>query len=82
MVSISCPPSNQEQIILDEINELRKELSTISQTNEFARHSKVERKIMRARLSLDEYNKFRTTARLQARSAFVTVWRIVAVIQW
>ncbi len=78
-VTLSCPSGREEDTIKEEIADLKQELGTIDQVDEFSRFSKTERKINKAREKLVLYNNARTVASMQARSAFVTVWRVIAV---
>ena len=74
-------PAQQEVTnLVNQINALKKELDTISQSEEFAKYSKIERKILKYRQELDSKNKSSSGSMLQAKAAFNTVWLTIMVI--
>ena len=59
---------NQESShLIEEINSLKKEQNSISQVDEFARHSKLERKILKLRQELESLNHDTSYSRVQAK---------------
>merc|ERR1719369_1396161 len=80
IVSLVTPFSNETQILLNELNSLKTELSRTSQVDEFAKHSKLERKIIKIRQELETHNKDNSASRFQAKAAFVSMWRITAFL--
>ena len=72
--------SNPEETELkNEIVETKRELETISQVDEFAKYSKTERKINQLRQKLESISKDQSMAKIQAKAAFHTMWRILSV---
>ena len=72
--------SNPEETELkNEIIETKRELETISQVDEFAKYSKTERKINQLRQKLESISKDQSMAKIQAKAAFHTMWRILSV---
>ena len=63
----------------DEIKELKKQLNNISQADEFAKYSKIERKILQVRKNLEAMTKEQSILKFQTRAAFSTVWKIISV---
>ena len=59
--------------------ETKKELETLSQVDEFAKYSKTERKINQLRQKLEAISKDQSMAKMQAKAAFHTMWRILSV---
>ena len=80
VVSIVSPMKEEATNLVDEINQLKEELSKTSQSDEFAKYSKFERKILKLRQELDSHNKSTSVSRVQAKAAFVTMWRTIGVI--
>lgn len=75
-----CIPVDKETCkIIQSINELKEALKNISQVDEFARYSKIERKINKLRQDLESKNSGTATIRLQSKAAFVTAWRTLGV---
>ena len=58
---------------------MKEELKSISQVDEFAKYSKLERKILKARQELDNTKGDSSTLRLQTKAALVTFWRMLGV---
>ena len=51
----------------------------MSQADEFAKYSKIERKILQLRQMLDAKNKDQSALKTQTSSAFYKCWHIIAV---
>ena len=71
--------SPEETDLKNEIMEMKKELETLSQVDDFAKYSKTERKINQLRQKLEAISKDQSMAKMQAKAAFHTMWRILSV---
>ena len=74
------PFSKETQTLLDDLKLLNNELETTSQVDEFAKYSKLERKVIKKRQELTSQNQGVSTSRLQSKAAFATLWRITVFI--
>ena len=63
--------------LVDEINSLKNEQNSVSPVDEFARHSKLERKILKLRQQLESFNQDTSVSRVQAKAAFTTIWKTI-----
>ena len=77
IVKITSSIGEDASNLIKEINSLKKEQNSISQVDEFARHSKLERRILKARQELETFNQSVSVSRVQAKAAFVTLWRTI-----
>ena len=74
-----CPIDSKTSKLIDDIRNMKEELKSISQVDEFAKYSKLERKILKARQELDNTKGDSSTLRLQTKAALVTFWRMLGV---
>ena len=65
--------------LLDDIKNMKEELKSVSQVDDFAKYSKLERKILKARQELDNTKGDSSTLRLQTKAGLVTFWRMLGV---
>ena len=63
----------------NQILDLKNQLEQMSQAEEFAKYSKIERKILQLRQMLDAKNKDQSALKSQTSSAFFRCWNIIAV---
>ena len=59
---------------------MKEELQSLSQVDEFAKYSKLERKIIKTRQELDDSKKDTSSSRIQTKAAIVTFWRFLGGI--
>ena len=65
--------------LLDDIKNMKEELKSVSQVDDFAKYSKLERKILKARQELENSKGGSNTSRLQTKVAIVSFWRMLGV---
>ena len=65
--------------LLDDIKSMKEELKSVSQVDDFAKYSKLERKILKARQELENSKGGSNTSRLQTKVAIVSFWRMLGV---
>ena len=65
--------------LLDDIKNMKEELKSVSQVDDFAKYSKLERKILKARQELENSKGGSNTSRLQTKVAIVSLWRMLGV---
>ena len=58
---------------------MKEELKSVSQVDDFAKYSKLERKILKARQELENSKGGSNTSRLQTKVAIVSFWRMLGV---
>ena len=63
--------------LVEEINSLKNEQNSVSPVDEFAKHSKMERKILKLRQELESFNQDTSVSRVQAKAAFATIWKTI-----
>ena len=80
VVSLCCPIDAASSKLINEINKMKEELKSVSQVDEFAKYSKLERKIIKTRQELDDSKKDTSSTRLQTKAALVTFWRFLGAI--
>merc|ERR1711953_720803 len=66
--------------LLDDIKNMKEELKSVSQVDDFAKYSKLERKILKARQELENSKGGSNTSRLQTKVAIVSFWRMLGGI--
>merc|ERR1712110_89934 len=77
IVRLTASVTQESSHLIEEIKSLKQEQNSISQADEFAKHSKLERKILKLRQELESQNHDSPLSRVQAKAAFVTLWRVV-----
>lgn len=78
ITSLFVPKNTEDTKLKNQIIELKNQLEQISQADEFAKYSKIERKILQLRQMLDAKNKDYSSQKSQTSSAFYKCWRIIA----
>ncbi len=58
MVNFVVQESSREDVIRNELKELKKQLASLNMADEFAKYAKTERKIIRLKEELKKYSKF------------------------
>ena len=79
ITSLFVPKNTEDAKLKNQIIELKNQLEQVSQADEFAKYSKIERKILQLRQMLDAKNKDYSALKSQTSSAFYKCWRILAV---
>ena len=79
VVSLSHSIDPVTSRLLDDIKNMKEELKSISQADDFAKYSKQERKILKARQELENSKSGSNTSRLQTKAAIVSFWRMLGV---
>ena len=79
VVSLSHSIDPVTSKLLDDIKNMKEELKSISQADDFAKYSKQERKILKARQVLENSKSGSNTSRLQTKAAIVSFWRMLGV---
>jgi len=74
-----CPIDSKTSKLIDDIRNMKEELKSLSQVDEFAKYSKLERKILKARQELDNTKGDSSSLRLQTKAGLVTFWRMLGV---
>ena len=80
VVKLTTSVSYESTRLVDEINSLKNEQNSISPVDEFAKHSKLERKILKLRQELESFNQETSVSRVQAKAAFATIWKTIGGI--
>ena len=76
-MKLTTSASYESTRLVDEINSLKNEQNSVSPVDEFARHSKLERKILKLRQELESSNQDTSVSRVQAKAAFATIWKTI-----
>ena len=76
-MKLTTSVSYESTRLVDEINSLKNEQNTLSPVDDFAKHSKLERKIIKLRQDLESFNQDTSVSRVQAKAAFATIWKTI-----